>query len=100
MSKSMVKVEVFAFDEAYGHRKGTSAAGKPYSFYTQQGVLDGGPGQPPVVFKLQHDNRSDVLAPGWYSAELSFFSDRYQSLQVRLINIRAEGVVKPQVVNG
>lgn len=95
--KLTVKIEVYPYDEIQGHRSGTSAAGKPYSFHTQQAVLDAGPATPPVVFKIQHTNRSDVLAPGWYDADLSPFSDKYQSLQVRVVNIRSVGN-KPQAI--
>lgn len=96
MSKLNMKIEVFPYDESYGHRSGTTAAGKPYSFHTQQAVVDAGPTVPPVVFKIQHQNRSDVLAPGWYTADLQLFADKYQSLQVRVVNIRAEGM--PQAI--
>ncbi|WP_031575873.1 single-stranded DNA-binding protein [Acidithiobacillus thiooxidans] len=93
----VVHMQVYPYDEVSGNRSGTSSAGKPYSFHTQLAVIDAGDNVPPVVFKIQHNNRSDVLAPGWYDADLAFFSDKYQSLQLRVINFRATGN-KPQAI--
>lgn len=95
--KLTVNIQVYPYDEIQGHRSGTTSAGKPYSFHTQQAVIDAGDNVPPVVFKIQHNNRSDVLAPGWYDADLTPFADKYQSLQVRVNNIRSVGA-KPQAI--
>ena len=97
MATVSIPVQVFPFDESRGRRAGTSAKGKPYEFYEQQAVAEGGSNQPPVVFRVQHNNRSDVLAPGHYQADLVFWSDQFGKLMVRLDKFRAaQG--KPQAV--
>ncbi|MCL5979510.1 MAG: hypothetical protein M1488_02250 [Gammaproteobacteria bacterium] len=94
-----ISVQVFAFDESRGRREGVSSRGKNYLFFEQQAVVDGGANQPPIVVRVQHDNRSDVLAPGMYNADLMLSADQYGALRARLDHFRlAQG--KPQAVAG
>ncbi|MHB1267548.1 MAG: single-stranded DNA-binding protein [Acidithiobacillus ferriphilus] len=99
MPQLTLQVQVFPFDDSRGLRAGVSIKGKPYEFFEQQAVADGGANRPPVVFRVQHNKRSDVLAPGFYHADLALFSDRFGVLMVRLEHFRpAQG--KPQAVAG
>ncbi|MCE5359996.1 MAG: hypothetical protein JJ714_03200 [Acidithiobacillus sp.] len=98
MSNVSVLIQVFPYDEALGHKSGVSTAGRPYEFFEQQAVTDGGPGVPPVVFRLQHRKRPDVLNPGYYRADLRFWSDRYGQLQVAFKSFVPAQVNKPSQV--